>query len=519
MKIPDIFAIIAVMTASSYNLIAQHTITIEISVENKTELLGYESGENAVSVGFSSSAVGNVELVWSKAHRSPAKYGPLASAIVPLSAGGYIIMNNLFGSYVNKLNQDGSYEWSLLRNEVSDTGIVHLPLYSDVLESDSGTLLLYGGETQIYQGKFELGGYAPMRSMCEPSGIVTSELVRRDLDSTLSVHRNAYAHILPGRILFPSFRGADTLEVIVMPDNVSAVERSITFRSLNPNDNIIGIFPRKEGGLYAAYKSFGDDGTSIIAFDTSLHETMRFTAEAGTSPITPAGDGTFWLATSSANVLHLKKLAANGAVIWERIPAAIKDTFAVCSKIVPTRDGGCLTLGSSYYRTSNGSIDTKSGQKMGFIAKFDDNGNLQWHYTSGSPLMRDRYTQAVETSEGDIIAINSSSDPNPQINGGPAVYTVVTRLRPTATRVAESLAGTAPILISPNPAAESFTVRCPDAASITVRDIFGKIWAYHTEITDGNATISTVDYASGVYSVEVTGRDNSRVLYKVIVSR
>lgn len=77
----------------------------------------------------------------------------------------------------------------------------------------------------------------------------------------------------------------------------------------------------------------------------------------------------------------------------------------------------------------------------------------------------------------------------------------------------------ADMLISPNPAAESFTVRCPDAASITVRDVFGKELGYYPEITNGGATISTGDYASGVYFVEVVGRDNSRVVRKVVVSR
>lgn len=75
------------------------------------------------------------------------------------------------------------------------------------------------------------------------------------------------------------------------------------------------------------------------------------------------------------------------------------------------------------------------------------------------------------------------------------------------------------VLISPNPASESFTVHCRDAATITVRDVFGRIINQQFEITDAETAISTTDYTSGVYFVEVTGRDNSRIVQKVVISR
>jgi hypothetical protein len=76
-----------------------------------------------------------------------------------------------------------------------------------------------------------------------------------------------------------------------------------------------------------------------------------------------------------------------------------------------------------------------------------------------------------------------------------------------------------PLLISPNPATESFTVHCPEGASVNVRDVFGRVKAANGEAANGEATFSTADYPSGVYFVEVSGADGRRVVGKAVVSR
>lgn len=75
------------------------------------------------------------------------------------------------------------------------------------------------------------------------------------------------------------------------------------------------------------------------------------------------------------------------------------------------------------------------------------------------------------------------------------------------------------VFISPNPATESFSVHCPEGASITVKDVFGKIKTMNSRAINGTAIISTVDYPSGIYFVEVMEADGQRVIQKVVISR
>lgn len=74
------------------------------------------------------------------------------------------------------------------------------------------------------------------------------------------------------------------------------------------------------------------------------------------------------------------------------------------------------------------------------------------------------------------------------------------------------------ISISPNPASDGFTVQCPDFATVTVRDVFGRIKSINDEATKGGKTISTADYVSGVYFVEVLSASGKRMVEKVIVN-
>ena len=70
-----------------------------------------------------------------------------------------------------------------------------------------------------------------------------------------------------------------------------------------------------------------------------------------------------------------------------------------------------------------------------------------------------------------------------------------------------------PLHISPNPAAEYFTVSCPDGAAVTVRDVFGRsVYA-----GEGGA-VSTSGWAAGVYFVEAAA-GASRSVGMVAVGR
>lgn len=75
------------------------------------------------------------------------------------------------------------------------------------------------------------------------------------------------------------------------------------------------------------------------------------------------------------------------------------------------------------------------------------------------------------------------------------------------------------LAIFPNPASDNFTVRCTNAGTLTVRDVLGRVRGYEIQCTDGEATIPTIDLPAGVYFIELIGKNGSKVVEKVVVSR
>ena len=76
------------------------------------------------------------------------------------------------------------------------------------------------------------------------------------------------------------------------------------------------------------------------------------------------------------------------------------------------------------------------------------------------------------------------------------------------------------LLISPNPASESFTVHCPENAHITIRDVLGRVRTISAEAVNGEAVISTSDWASGVYIVEVFLKNSGKCRSgQIVISR
>lgn len=73
------------------------------------------------------------------------------------------------------------------------------------------------------------------------------------------------------------------------------------------------------------------------------------------------------------------------------------------------------------------------------------------------------------------------------------------------------------LTISPNPASESFTVQCAEAATLNVRDIFGR--SVFTTTFNSKVVVPTREMYSGVYSVEVIGADYNRSITKVVVNK
>ncbi len=68
----------------------------------------------------------------------------------------------------------------------------------------------------------------------------------------------------------------------------------------------------------------------------------------------------------------------------------------------------------------------------------------------------------------------------------------------------------------PHPAAQSFTVRVNKPASVTVRDVYGRVVGQQA-ITGGAAEISTAQFAPGVYFVELCETGGFRIVEKIVV--
>ncbi len=88
-----------------------------------------------------------------------------------------------------------------------------------------------------------------------------------------------------------------------------------------------------------------------------------------------------------------------------------------------------------------------------------------------------------------------------------------------STAVTEESIAISNMLISPNPASDFFTVHCPEGATITVRDVFGRIKTINDKVVAGKAIISTDGFTSGIYFVEIHDLNGRRNVGKVAINR
>ena len=103
------------------------------------------------------------------------------------------------------------------------------------------------------------------------------------------------------------------------------------------------------------------------------------------------------------------KIKPNGDLVWQKNYGG--SSFDVGRSVHKTNDGGFLISGSS--RSADNGF-TNKGQNDAWILKIDKNGNQQWQKTIGGTEIDFCY-DAIELSNGDIIAVGESSSNNQDI--------------------------------------------------------------------------------------------------------
>jgi hypothetical protein len=109
--------------------------------------------------------------------------------------------------------------------------------------------------------------------------------------------------------------------------------------------------------------------------------------------------GYAWRPSSGSGYLnnHIIKLDENGLYQWSRVFGGITPHIDIARCIIQTSDGGYAIAG--YSRTTN--------TDNFYIAKLDENGNLQWNTAVGGPL-DDRAYSIIQTSDGGYAVAGQS---------------------------------------------------------------------------------------------------------------
>ncbi|MFN8360254.1 MAG: T9SS type A sorting domain-containing protein [Candidatus Kapaibacterium sp.] len=71
--------------------------------------------------------------------------------------------------------------------------------------------------------------------------------------------------------------------------------------------------------------------------------------------------------------------------------------------------------------------------------------------------------------------------------------------------------------VLPNPATDHITIQCPTNGVVTMRDVFGRAVIEEIVVSNGKATISTIDFQSGQYFVEYTDNKGMVTVNKVLI--
>lgn len=228
-------------------------------------------------------------------------------------------------------------------------------------------------------------------------------------------------------------------------------------------------------------------------------------------------------------------MTTDGGRTWDYAPSAPSEQKSLLSPaiinsntwwiggkkgwLVSTTDGGTTwrdrtmpnipshvsILNIAFSDAKNGAL-TVAGSQGEYYAYMTTDGGDTWFIPSTAPL-----GQPTGYANGLCLAPDGTF----WVSGDNGM---ILSWKPDITNVEEEILSSG-IIISPNPSIESFQILCPEAKSVTVRNVFGEIMNHVEIATGGQAVISTVDLPSGVYFVEALTISGKRMVEKIVVSK
>ncbi|MCC6846009.1 MAG: T9SS type A sorting domain-containing protein [Bacteroidetes bacterium] len=207
-------------------------------------------------------------------------------------------------------------------------------------------------------------------------------------------------------------------------------------------------------------------------------------------------------------------------IVWKNKNTVF--VYSLLGKILLSEDGGNTWLSIESGLTSLTAL-TFLTDSVGLIAGFDGtaaltlNGGKTWSKLS-TPASVTLYEKNINVSGENYREIFRVNDSTAYLIGVRRVRRVVISTEKSTAVTEESIA-ISNMLISPNPASDFFTVHCPEGATITVRDVFGRIKTINDKVVAGKAIISTDGFTSGIYFVEIHDLNGRRNVGKVAINR
>ncbi|MBI3259583.1 MAG: T9SS type A sorting domain-containing protein [Ignavibacteriae bacterium] len=453
---------------------------------------------------FLSSLGGAVDTVWQYVEDHPGKKDVLTNQFFAASDGSFYFASDRFGGFLTKINSSGAIEWTIDRNFQNDSS-KYSTRFQDISELPNGDILVYGVESNDVP--FFIGVF-PNRFIISPDGIVKEEKNTRNLFMT-GISNYYFSPIFTDKKIYFDISRRDTISFYIFDTSFSKIQRKTSIKNEYSKDQFSTIrgavqydstsFILKNLGLF-----MNDTIRSIMLLRFSneyelLNSVVIHTGNAADASVYNDGSYMVIYGDSLARI-RTSKYDNTGNIVWSKQPVLLRNFAFAYFELTKSQKEGFYVTGEIYTNYANGTVNFVSEERLGFIAKIDNDGECEWYYTSARKGFRNLISSFAEASNGDVVFVTNSLGFVADLN----TPMQITRLRPKTTGVTEHPSiPTDNISIYPNPTSTTVTISGIEGGSyVRIMNSLG-MEVTNRQVTNGAAAIDVTGLVSGIYFASI----------------
>ncbi len=484
--------------------------------------------ENSIlsyDVNFNSTLVGTIYTVWQRVYPNPGYQDATSNALFASSDDSFYLSSQRSGGFITKFSKEGIIEWQIDHDYSRDTTVKIVSQYQQFIEQSNKEISIYGWEGQRSR-LLSVGNHVPKRTVISPNGLVKEEKSTRgnidpffcSLPYTPFSDEVFYVSRVIGQLNTQSIFSMDTA-LSMKKYETSFVDELTT----NDMSSFGGIFPYMNNTFITYYQGYTDQNVFsmiLLQYSRDFKLIKRIIVPVSLHSSAIANEkGEILIAMKSENYrIHLKKLDSEGNFLWDKVPEIVRNISFRSFSLEKTRDGNFILLGELYVTKINGDADIYSEERMGFIGKITNDGNMPWYYTTGRKNFWNVIRNFSETHNGDIVFVCNSVNTSETLLSNPETPMQITRLRPRTSGVNfDPSFSRNSIIISPNPISTSFKISgIENISGMKVINLLGEIVVKEEGVYE-EREIDISDLANGTYFALF--RTATEIISKMIVVR